>query len=214
MTDLKGLRLTTVPATPMFTTDEAKIFLRVDSSAENDLIDEFIEEATRQVENHIRRGLISQTWTLVMDRFDDSFDEHDIFPDGVHNIPRVAISGNDHIFLPRFPLISITSLKTTDVDESQTTFDASNYDFDPTTGRLFLINNSVWPTNLRDHAAVEIIYKVGYGAAADDVPAPIRSAIRAQVVRLYDERDNCAGLSESIKCELSNYTILDYLGFS
>ena len=213
MLALKGLRLTTVPSTPMFTTVEAKAFLRVDGSTEDSLIDDFVTAATREVENWIRRALITQTWTLNMDRFDRSFDEHDVFSDGVHNIPRIAISGNDSIFLPRTPIQSVTSLKTTDVDDTQTTFNASNYGLDEEVGRLFLNQNSTWPTNLRDHNAIEVIYVAGYGDADTDVPAPIRQAIRAQVIRMYEDRDNCSGLSEVIKCELSSYRILDYLGF-
>lgn len=212
--DLKGLRLSTKAATPLITTDEAKNYLRVDSSTDDALIDLFVEAATTQVENHIHRSLISQSWTLTMDNFDRHSDHIlDQLGEGVHNLPMSVAFRSDVVFLARMPIISITSVKTTDTDNSQTPFDSSNYDFSAETGQLFLNDGSVWPTNLREKDAIEIIYVAGYGTAATDVPAPIRQTVYYQLGRIYENRGAC-DLDDVAKGQLEGYCLNDYLGFT
>lgn len=211
---LKGLEITQKAATPLITTDEAKTFLRVDSTDEDQLIELFVDACTRDIENYLRRSLITQTLKLTLDSFDRYVgDEIDVFGPGMHQAPRSAIFKQDFIYLARPPVATITSITTYDKDNNSSVFAASNYTLDGPNARVFLNDDSVWPTDLRDKNAIEVIYTAGYGAAASDVPSPIRRAAYNHLRKVYHERGECE-LSESTKHELASYKLEDYLGFS
>lgn len=212
--DLKGLEITSYASTPLITTDDAKTFLRVDSSAEDDLIALFVDACTRDIENYLRRSLITQTLKLTLDSFERlANDELDVFGPGMHQAPRSAIFKQDFVYLARPPIQSITSITTYDKDNNSSVFADSNYTLDGPNARVFLNDDSVWPTDLRDKNAVEIVYVGGYGDAAADVPSPIRRAAYNHLRKVYHERGECE-LSESTKHELASYKLEDYLGFS
>ena len=164
------LKLITAPATEPVTSSEAKSHLRVDTTADDTLIGTLITAARQHVENHLRRALITQTWELVMDAF----------PAG------------DVIRLPRPPLVSVTSIKYTDVAGSESTFSSAAYvvDTDSTKGRVVLKSGESWPSDTLAAAnGVRVRYVAGYGSAAA-VPNPIRQAILLLIGTLYENRES------------------------
>lgn len=213
MSELKGLEITTFPSTKLQTLSQVKTFLRVDDNCEDELIELYIDSATRDIENYLRRSLITQTLKLTLDSFDRvAYDEQDFFGSGIHDAPRSALTKEDFVYLARPPIQSITSITTYDESNASSVFASSNYTLDGVNGRIFLNEGSVWPTSLRDRNAVEIIYVGGYGDAASDVPSPIRRALLNHIRQMYHERGDCE-LSCSTKTELSSYKLQDYLGF-
>ncbi len=141
--------------------------LRIDSTggtAELALITaarEYIEEAAR-------RALVTQTWKLYLDRW-----------------PVV-----DYIALPRPPLQSVTSLKYTDKDGTQTTWNSSNYLVDTASepGRLVLAYGASWPNvTLQTVNPIEITYVCGYGANA--VPKRWEQAVLLLAAHWYENRE-------------------------
>ena len=164
------LKLITAPATEPVTSSEAKSHLRVDTTADDTLIGTLITAARQHVENHLRRALITQTWELVMDAF----------PAG------------DVIRLPRPPLVSVTSIKYTDVAGSESTFSSAAYvvDTDSTKGRVVLKSGESWPSDTLAAAnGVRVRYVAGYGSAAA-VPNPIRQAVLLLIGTLYENRES------------------------
>ena len=165
-----ALKLITAPATEPVSTSEAKSHLRVDTTADDTLIGTLITAARQHVENHLRRALITQTWELVMDAF----------PAG------------DVIRLPRPPLVSVTSIKYTDVAGSESTFSSAAYvvDTDSTKGRVVLKSGESWPSDTLAAAnGVRVRYVAGYGAASA-VPHPIRQAVLLLIGTLYENRES------------------------
>ena len=165
-----ALKLITAPATEPVSTSEAKSHLRVDTTADDTLIGTLITAARQHVENHLRRALITQTWELVMDAF----------PAG------------DVIRLPRPPLVSVTSIKYTDVAGSESTFSSAAYvvDTDSTKGRVVLKSGESWPSDTLAAAnGVRVRYVAGYGSAAA-VPNPIRQAVLLLIGTLYENRES------------------------
>lgn len=164
------LKLITAPATEPVTSSEAKSHLRVDTTADDTLIGTLITAARQHVENHLRRALITQTWELVMDAF----------PAG------------DVIRLPRPPLVSVTSIKYTDVAGNESTLSSAAYvvDTDSTKGRVVLKSGESWPSDTLAAAnGVRVRYVAGYGSAAA-VPNPIRQAILLLIGTLYENRES------------------------
>lgn len=152
---------------------EAKLFLRVTHTAENDLIDGMIQAAHVWVETYTRRTLISETFDL---RFKD-------FP--WFDTPLVV---------PRAPLVSVTSITYLDENGVTQTWASSNYAVrtlaGPTAGRGYI---ETTPTTTFPATLIEAEYPVtvravtGYGSASA-LPAGIKSAMYLLIGDLYTQR--------------------------
>ena len=165
-----ALKLITAPAAEPVSASEAKAHLRVDTTADDTYIGTLITVARQNVESHLRRALISQTWEVVLDAF----------PAGV-------------IRLPKPPLASVTSIKYTDDDGVEATYSSDNYvvDSDTEPGRVVLKSGQTWPAvTLAAANGVRVRYVAGYGAAGSNVPQAIRQAILLVIGSLYENRED------------------------
>ncbi len=165
-----ALTMVTGPAVEPVSVNEAKAHLRVDISDDDALIGGLITAARMHVEQNMKRALVAQTWELVMDRW-----------------PALG-----YLRLPLPPLVSVTSIKYTDVDGVEGTFDVGNYlvDTDREPGRIVLKSAASWPAvELREVGGVRVRYVAGYGSTAGDVPRGIRQAILLLVGSMYENRE-------------------------
>lgn len=165
-----ALKLITAPAAEPVSTSEAKSHLRVDTTADDTYIGTLITVARQNVESHLRRSLINQTWEVVLDAF----------PAGV-------------IRLPKPPLASVTSIKYTDDEGNESTYSSANYvvDSDTEPGRVVLKSGQTWPAvTLAAANGVRVRYVAGYGAAGSNVPQAIRQAILLVIGSLYENRED------------------------
>ena len=163
--------LVTAPAVVAISTDDAKDHLRVTHSDEDSYIDLITAAALGWCENFTNSRMITQTWDLF----------HDAFP---------GVSG---IRLPGGRLQSVTSVKYTASDDSQTTVATSVYDVATweRPGRIVLSYGQCWPTaTLRTTGGVEVQYVVGYGDAATDIPEPLIQAMKLTIGHLYNNRES------------------------
>lgn len=184
-----GLSLKTAPATEPITLAQAKLYLRVDDTADNDLITTLITVARERAEEFTKRAFITQTWNYWLDRFPMGHGEK-WWQGVVQGHMNMLNGGRRDILIPRPPLISITHLKTYNDANTATTYSADNYIVDTASkpGRLCLENSQTWPTDLRRDKAIDIEFVCGYGTNATDVPAAIRAAIYAILAKLYECR--------------------------
>lgn len=165
-----ALKLITAPAAEPVSASEAKSHLRVDTTADDTYIGTLITVARQNVESHLRRSLINQTWEVVLDAF----------PAGV-------------IRLPKPPLASVTSIKYTDDEGNESTYSSANYvvDTDTEPGRVVLKSGQTWPAvTLAAANGVRVRYVAGYGAAGSNVPQAIRQAILLVIGSLYENRED------------------------
>jgi uncharacterized phiE125 gp8 family phage protein len=152
---------------------EAKTHLRVDSIADDTYITNLIKTARRVCENYANRAFITQTWVKSLTDFE-----------------RV-------IYLPRPPLISVSSFKYTNSAGTVITL-TENTDF--------VVNKKVQPAliyfprwvnapsldyvvSYSDGYPIEIEYTCGYGDAAA-VPAEIKQAILLTIGHYYENRED------------------------
>jgi hypothetical protein len=193
---------------------EMKAWLRLDTTTDDEMIRDLIDVATEQVKQHLQRGLLNETLELILDwPTGSAIDDLDRLGDGEHNTTRQAANGHaNEIDLPFPPVQSITSIKTTDTTNVQTTFSSSNYQLDTHGGRVFLNQGHTWPSDLRDRAAVVIRYVSGYGASPKAIPAAIKQAIRQHVAYMYECRQSCE-IQPSCKDLLAPYRLHDMLGW-
>lgn len=171
-----SLAITSQPATEPLSTAEAKSHLRVDISDDDTLIDSYVKAARLLVERAVNRQLITATYRLKMDDFDD---------------PRYAVDSRS-IVIPRAPLQSVSSIQYLDTDGSTQTLASSKYTVytDSLPGRIVLNQSEVWPAvQQQTWNTVTITFVAGYGNAASDVPETLRSAIRLLVGHFYENRE-------------------------
>lgn len=165
------LVLNTAPAVLVVTASDAKAHLRVDHSSEDTLIATYLAAAIDAVDGRngfLRRALITQTWTLTLDSFPVT----------------------DRIELPLPPLQSVTHVKYYDGDQVQQTLSTDAYTVVTSehVGYILLNDGYGWPGVGLNNRGLEIKFVCGYGDAASDVPAGIRTAILAHVAELYAYR--------------------------
>ena len=157
--------LITAPAQEPLSLAEAKAFLRVEHEADDGLIALLIAAARLAVEGETRRALLSQEWRLVRDAWPQS--------------GRIAVTPA--------PLTAVTAARVYDEAGAAHTVDAQAFIVDAARAALAFAPWSL-PAPGRAVAGIEIDVAVGYGEDADDMPEPLRQAIRMLVAHWYDNR--------------------------
>ncbi len=203
----QSLTLVTAPSGEVLTVDDVKQFAKIDTDEDDALIDTFITTARQAAEQYTRRSFVTQTWKVSLDMACSGLDR--VLTDGVYDLPVSALFGGlpRTIQLPMPPIATVTSVKTYDTDNTESTFDSSNYTLDAPSGRLILNSTAVWPSNLRNAAAVAVTYTAGYGDNPGDVPKPIHSSILMHAAKMYDERCAC-DMPDSSRRLLNQYRVI------
>jgi uncharacterized phiE125 gp8 family phage protein len=187
------------PAIEPITADDVKLYARIDGSSEDDIIELFISAVREATEKYLGRALIEQTMIASLDYFSKA------------EMGAVAYTGDDTIFLPRPPLISVTSLSVLDEEDVETIYDSDKYyvraDVEP--GQLIIKYENTPPLNYeRFRGGYKIVFQAGYGDEATDVPAAIRLGMIMWASDIYENRvpiDQPPGIVETI---MSPYRVI------
>lgn len=160
-------KVTTQPASEPITLAEAKLWLKVDSTADNNLITALIESARLWVERHCNIGLLPQTITEVWDGW----------PAGREM--ELSVS----------PLRSVTGLYYLDSAGDVQQIASANYSYDiyAKPPRVQLKYSNTWPTLYDEINSVSAVYAVGYDSAAT-VPQTIKTAMYMAIADGYENR--------------------------
>jgi uncharacterized phiE125 gp8 family phage protein len=163
-----SLSLVTPPTVEPVTLTQFKQHARIDRDDEDAVINGYLTAARRHVEAILRRQLLSATWRLTLDAF----------PCGP-------------IYLPRPPLVSVTSVKYVDSDGVTQTLATGDYQVDTyrEPAQVVAAYGTAWPVARYQPNAVEVIYVAGYGTLPTDVPQPIRQAIQLLASHWYENRE-------------------------
>ncbi len=163
-----ALMMRTGPLGEPVTLEEVKTHLRLDGASEDALLASLILTSRLHIEAALGLALISQGWRLVLDKW-----------------PRDGV-----VSLPIAPVRSIEEIRVRDADGTPTVVPVEEYDL-ASAGRpqrIVYLGNG-WPVPGRRVAGIEIDLAAGYGATADDVPAPIRQALLLLIAHWYEHRD-------------------------
>ncbi len=170
---MRFYRLNTPAGAEPVTPADVKLYARVAHTVEDALITSWIKAARKLAEDYQHRSFIDQTYRMVYDAFPDTC-----------------------IDFPRPPLKGVTSVKYYDTEDTEYTFDASNYTVDliSEVGRLSLNYGISWPTiTLRPINAVIIDFSAGYGADGSAVPDSVKNAIYIYCTHMYENRESESG---------------------
>lgn len=172
-----SLKLITAPTTYPITLSEAKLHCRVDTSDDDTLITALITAATEMAEQLTGRALMTQTWELTQDAFDDA------------------------MVLTRVPVASITSVKYIDEAGVEQTLNSANYTLfsgnDYGYHQVTAAYGLEWPATRIQDDAVKVRYVAGYANAAA-VPESIKQWIKLMVSSMYDNRETEAYSSRAV----------------
>lgn len=168
--DWLGLVTVTPPALEPVSLDDALLHCRITATEESPTIARLIAAAREYAEGISGRAFLTQTLELTLDDWPE----------------------RDTIKLPKPPLQSVTSIKYTDADGTETTVDAGDYvvDASSTVGRVTPADGVTWPTvSLLPLGAIRVRYVAGYGAARSDVPAHLAQAVLLLVGYWFEHRE-------------------------
>jgi len=167
------LNRTSDPASEPLTTAEAKTHIRETlSDSDNDsYIDALIAVARSHVERVTGLALITQTWTLNLERF--------------------PMDSSRSILIPLHPVSAVTSITYTDTGGDSQTWAAAKYnsDLNAAPARVRPAPGEVYPGTQDIMGAVVVTVTAGYGSSSSDIPAPIVHAIKLLVGELYERRE-------------------------
>jgi len=157
------------PAVEPVSLAEMRAFLRLDDPAEDDLVATLIQGARHVVEAACGRVLMAQTWRLPCEPW-----------------PARGI-----VVLPLSPLMAVEEVRVVDVAGTQTVLAPALYRVDGASDPPRVIVPDVLALQPTPQG-VAIDVRVGYGAAAEDVPAPLRQAVRLLVAHWFEHRGDAA----------------------
>lgn len=179
------------PSTFPVTLAEAKLHLRVDTAAEDDLLDDLIAAATDAAEKHMGRALITRTYKLYYDSWPAENCPQEWW-DGVREGAFVGAPLRA-VELPYPPLISVVAINSYSDDDTATLWAGTNYHVDTksTPGRIALKQGGIVPLPTKTINGIEVEYTAGYGDAGD-VPTLIKSGILRLIAHMYENRGDDA----------------------
>jgi uncharacterized phiE125 gp8 family phage protein len=162
------LVMTSPPATEPVTVADAKAHMRIDGSDEDILIASLLLTSRLHIETALRLALITQSWTLRLDRWPPGRD----------------------VKLPLSPLRSVDEVRVKNPSGGAVVVAAESYLVDVASRPARLVwNNVIPPIPKVPINGIEIDLTVGFGADGDSVPAPLKHAILMLAAHWYEHRD-------------------------
>lgn len=165
---MSGLDQLTPPAGEPLAMDEVRLHLRLDTDADDAILDRLIRAARQRCEQYTGRAMISQSWRLFLDAW----------PGRV-------------VDLPFPPLRAVTAVRTIAADGGSEGVVSDLYAVDTAQapGRIIRKQSAAWPAPGRSHNGIEIDFEAGYGPDWNDVPEPLRQGMLLLIGHLYERRE-------------------------
>ena len=183
----RSLKEDTLSVNPLFTTTEAKDFLKVDTTADDTLIDSLIKAATQSCQIFTNRYFL----TTVVTQYSDKWD-------GIYTLYKSPVFGINHI-------------KYFDSNDTEQTLASSNYILDNVSqpARIGIAVNGTLPDLADRINAVHVEYKVGYGTTSDFVPEGIKQAVLITIGNWYENRQTVITGRTATELPLSSQYLLE-----
>ena len=158
----------TAPAAEPVSLSEMRAHLRLDTLEEDAPLADAIVAARAFVEARTARALIDQVFRLTLDAWPD---------DGV-------------LRLPRGPVSSVTSVAVRDAEGTAQPLVPADWMLEARAhpARLWAAPGKIWPQPGQRFSGIEVTFVAGYGPEPDDVPAPLRQAVRLLAAWFFEQR--------------------------
>lgn len=171
----RSLKRTVAPVVEPVSLADAKAHCRVDTSADDALIQGYITTAREWVEDYIDRALVTQQLVMKLDSFPAEIE-----------LPRPPMTASG-------TATAVTITYVTGEAGGTATLSATQYrvDRDSTPGVIRTLYGGSWPSHLIDKNSVTVSWWAGYGRP-EDVPQRAKSAMLMCVHELYEKRGDGA----------------------
>jgi uncharacterized phiE125 gp8 family phage protein len=179
------ITILTPPASEPITLAEAKLFLRIDQSAEDSLVATLIAAAREAVEVACGRALITRRVRESLDIW-----------------RRDAVGG---AMLGLGPVTNVVAVRLIASTGSQSVIDPTRYRLEGAGDRPRLVFEAGVPATLRSAGGIEIDYDAGFAASAAALPAALRLAILQVVAALYEARQGQAPIPEAARALMAAF---------
>ena len=184
----RSLKEVTKATVPLFTTAEAKDFLKVDTTADDTLIDNLIIAATESCQIYTNQYFIK----TVVEQYGDTWA-------GIYT-------------LYKSPVLEVEHIKYYDTENSIQELSDTTYEVDNVSkpARIGLVGDDQTLPNIYNKLnAVVVNYNVGYGSAASDVPDGIKQAVLLTLGNWYENRQSVISGRTATELPLSSQYLLD-----
>ena len=166
------LTQTVAPTSEPVTVAEAKAHLYIDTSDHDTYIGTLIEAARNYVEAYTGRALVERTYRLDLRLWESE------------------------VVLQKPPLLSVSSIKYYDVDNSQQTWASANYEVDISAGRILLAADKTIPSSYDRYDAWQVTSVHGYDdasvsptSAQNAIPSALRHAMKLMIGDMFETRE-------------------------
>ena len=165
---MRAYKVITAASSQILTTAEVKAHLKVDTTADDTLIDNLILAATNSCQEYTNRFFID----TVLIQYGTTF--------------------ADLKELYKSPVSSVAHIKYYDTDNTIQTWNSDFYYLNKSIqpAQISLSLNESYPSIADREHAVQCQYTVGYGSAASDVPEAIKQAVLLTVGNWYNNRSS------------------------
>lgn len=169
----------TPPASEPVSLAEAKLFLRIDQAAEDDLIQTLIVAAREAVEAGCGRALIKRRVRESLDIW-----------------RRDSVGG---AVLGAGPVSSVVMVRLIATNGAQSVIEADRYRLEGSHDRPRLVFEAGVPATLRTAGGVEIEYDAGFAEDAAELPVALRLSVLQIIAALYEARRGEAQIPEAAR---------------
>lgn len=177
-----SVKTITPPASEPVSLAEAKLFLRIDQNAEDDLITTLIVAAREAVEAGCGRALIKRRVRESLDIW-----------------RRDSVGG---AVLGLGPVSSVVTVRLLATNGAQSVIDPDRYRLEGSYDRPRLVFEAGVPATLRSAGGIEIEYDAGYAEDASDLPVALRLSVLQIIAALYEARQGEAQIPEAARALL------------
>lgn len=175
------------PASEPVSLAEAKLFLRVDHDAEDNLIGALVAAARETVEAATGRALIKRRVRESLDIW-----------------RRDAVNG---AVLGLGPVSAVIAVRLLADNGAQSVIDPERYRLEGERDRPRLVFPPGLPATLRSAGGIEIEYECGISEIAAGVPAALRLAVLHITASLYEVRGGDGGAPESARALMAPFAV-------
>lgn len=162
----------TPPAIEPVSVAELRAFLRLSHESDDALLARLTRAARERVEEETGRALVEQTWRLSAD------------------VAEGAVKGAFRVFaLRRPPYLSFIEARIARDDGTSSLIATEDIRVDADAGAVWLRSSAIELAGRRAWRPVEVVWRAGYGDAAD-VPDALKMAILVAVAHAYERRDS------------------------
>lgn len=151
----------------------------INSDTDDDLIQTYIENATDWLEHITNRSFVNTTYDYTLESF-PYYTTQRIQP---------VLWGRIGIYLPKNPVVSVTSVKYKDFDGVEQTFSEWGLNNKQEPARIIPNKTTVWPyADVQQPIPVTIRFIAGYGSPPV-LPGRIKTALLYLVSHMYENRE-------------------------